>query len=124
MPLIFSSTEKLAKQLRAWRLANNNAKVPGACRLEPGRLSKTAPRHVTTEEGLAEVMRFKIDEESMGWVLKKRDGSRIFVKPRTGGEPYGNVRYLGWLGGDFGFSNEFIATVSGSSSGELQARQY
>jgi len=62
---------------------------------------------------LAEVIRFKIDDDCMGWVLNKADGTRIYVKIHTGGR--GGSRFHGWLGGDFGFTIEPIATKCGPS---------
>ncbi|MCJ1245561.1 hypothetical protein MMC30_002765 [Trapelia coarctata] len=65
-------------------------------------------------EGLAEVRRFKIDDDCMGWLLKKPGGKIMFVLPRTGGSLAGRdglpaVRYRAWLGEYLGFTEEFVA---------------
>jgi len=68
---------------------------------------------------LAEVTRFKIDDECMGWKLRKPDGKLMLVVPRPGGT--GVVRYRAWLGEHLGFTEEFIATSYAPSS--LLAKQ-
>lgn len=75
------------------------------------------------DEGLAEVVHFKIDDEFMGWVLNRKDGTKVFVKHRSGGHPPGSSRFYGWLGGNFGFAKEPIATTWAAPS-SLASSQY
>jgi len=75
------------------------------------------------EEGQAEVVRFKIDNDFMGWVLNKKDGTKVFVKIRNGGQPSGSSRFYAWLGGNFGFAKEPIATTWVAPSSLLSLRR-
>lgn len=119
-PLTFCSTDELAKELRAWRQAHGNAQVPGTAFLDPNGFHA---KRVMTDEGQAEVVRFKIDNDFMGWVLNKKDGTRVFVQLRNGGQPSGSVRYYGWLGENRGFAKEPIATSWAAPSSLLSLRR-
>lgn len=65
------------------------------------------PIFITYNQETVQINRFQIDKRFYGWILKRIDGSCMFVKLRTCNSQM--IRYQVWLGGDLGFTSEIIA---------------
>ncbi|MCJ1397614.1 hypothetical protein MMC11_000810 [Xylographa trunciseda] len=114
-PLEFSSLKVLVNVLQRWQKDNEDDSPPGATRLVTSILSKSITKRATLGDEEVEVARFQIDEWYMGWVLKKMNGIVLYVNVPKTRRPEGAVLHCGWLGGNRGFTDHYIAKSWGPS---------
>ena len=109
----FHDLKELIEELRSWRDEHDGQPPPGASKTWSAKESDTAIRRAKIGREPVQTRRVQIDDEYVGWVLKRRDGTRVVVKSYGG-----NLQ--GWLGGDRGFSNEVISLMRGDKFPSLR----
>ena len=68
---------------------------------------------------MSEILRFRIDQTNMGWLLRRADQSVLYVK-RFPGYPGSQTRV--WVGQKGGFQNNFLLSNHGSTA--VSIREY
>lgn len=109
-PLIASSEKKLIDMLTTWTKEHPGSTLEGVRKLSGGDTrqqldqSRAQPILVACSRETFQLNRFQINERLYGWILKRIDGSCMFVKVRViNGK---TIMYQIWLGGDDGFTSD------------------
>lgn len=111
-PLIASSEEVLRDVLTTSIKEHPNATIGSLNRSFEAmqRLveeSIARPIFITHNQETVQIKRFQIDEKRLGWILKRADGSCMFMKVWSSNGKA--IRYHIWLGGGLGFTPEIHA---------------
>ena len=79
-------------------------KLPGGLRYNKGSVNECPIRLATIGNEVGTVQRFKIDQQYMGWMLRRPNGNVLYIRRPVS---LTMAEYSVWLGGDKGFSIKF-----------------
>lgn len=103
--LEFRSVDHLAKQLQEWRTVHvEGEKLPGGLRYNKESVKECPVRLAAIGNEVGTVQRFKIDQQYMGWMLRRPNGNVLYIRRPVS---LTMAEYSVWLGGDRGFSIKF-----------------
>ena len=93
------------ESLCRWKQKHSDLVPLAAAQLRKHRLEHDLTRKVKYGNESAQISRFAIDEDYMGWMLQKADGRLLYLRYCPGGP---GLRFQAWLGQDCGFASDFI----------------
>jgi len=114
IPVIARSEAELVEMLRLWMRKHNGKLPPGATKGSKIVVEVFVAKElmfVGTREMIL-VDRFLVNETTIGWILRARDGSCMMTTHNNGNN--GSWRgYKAWLGGDCGFTDTILVSSDG-----------
>ena len=113
---MFSTDVELIAELQEWRKARNNIAPPGVESFKTAESVESESEPIKVGNTKTVTNSSSVNQEYIGWILKKSDTQRLLVKFCPGGNPRVGFHCQGWLGGDRGFSEDLITVPWNSGS--------